>query len=210
VATFRRYLKQIVWARTTGYAAAVAVPIAITYGVAWLDMRPFVFEHLAVLLVLSVAIPWGLGPAVVAALVSVVSDNVLLREPVGRPTITGYRDVLDLALFATVAIVVSGLMRRAHTERLVAKEAAQRERRVREERDRLIDTITHDLATPLAILNGTVQFARYRGATAEVDWSVYWSDWKRPVQGRHHWSRRCRTRGPSNPTAWDSRSLCTI
>lgn len=152
-----------------GYTAAVAIPIAITYGVTWLSMPPFLFEHLIVLLVLAVAIPWGLGPAVVAAIVSVVSDNVLLREPIGRPTITGYRDVLDLALFATVAVVVSGLMRRAHTARLSAQDAADRERRAREERDRLIATVTHDLATPLSVLSGTVQFAKRRGTTVDAD-----------------------------------------
>lgn len=163
--------KTIFWSPRAGYAAAVAVPIVITYGVTWLNLPPFVFEHLIVLLVIGVAIPWGLGPAVVAAIVSVLSDNVLLREPIGRPTITGYRDVLDLALFATVAVVVSGLMRRAHVARLIAQDAADRERRAREERDRLIATVTHDLATPLSVLSGTVQFLKLRGITSETDWS---------------------------------------
>lgn len=157
------------WSTAAGYGAAVAAPIAITYVVTWLSMPPFVFEHLIVLLVLAVAMPWGLGPAVVAAIVSVVSDNLLLREPIGRPTISGSRDVFDLALFATVAVVVSGLMRRAHTARLVAQESADRERRAREERDRLIATVTHDLATPLSVLSGTVQFAKRRGTITDAD-----------------------------------------
>jgi signal transduction histidine kinase len=164
-------LRTVARAPGAGYAAALVIPIALTYGVTWLNMPPFVFEHLVVLLVVAVAVPWGLGPAVVAAVVSVVSDNVLLREPVGRPTIAGYRDVLDLALFATVAVVVSGLMRRANTARVVSQEAADRERRAREDRDRLIATVTHDLATPLSVLSGTVQLARQRGATSELDWS---------------------------------------
>ena len=166
---FPARLKKTLRSTGAGYTAAVAVPIAITYGVTWLSMPAFVFEHLIVLLVLAVAIPWGLGPAVVAAIVSVLSDNVLLREPIGRPTITGYRDVIDLALFATVAVVVSGLMRRAHTARLSAQESADRERRAREERDRLVATVTHDLATPLAVLSGTVQFAKRRGTVADAD-----------------------------------------
>jgi len=156
--------------RTLGYAAAFAVPIALTYGSTWLNLPAFVFEHLVIVLVLAVAIPWGLGPAVIAVIVSVVSDNVLLREPIGRPTITTYRDVLDLVLFATVAVVVSGLVTRARAARLVAQDAAVRERRMREERDRVISAVTHDLATPLSVLSGTVQFAKQRGTT-EVDWS---------------------------------------
>lgn len=62
--------KTIFWSPRAGYAAAVAVPIVITYGVTWLHLPPFVFEHLIVLVVIGVAIPWGIGPAVVAAIVS--------------------------------------------------------------------------------------------------------------------------------------------
>ena len=150
------------------YAAAFAIPVAITYLVAALQLPAFVFEHLIVLLVVWIAIPCGLGPSIVAAAVSVLSDDVLLREPVGRPTISGYRDALDLALFATVAVVVSSLVRRAHAARLTAQHAAERERRAREDRDRLIATITHDLATPLAVLRNTVHLARHPAAH-EVD-----------------------------------------
>jgi hypothetical protein len=64
-----------------GSAAAFAVPIAITYDVTQLNMPPFVFEHLVVLLVFGVAITWGLRPADLTAIVSVVSEDVLLREP---------------------------------------------------------------------------------------------------------------------------------
>jgi signal transduction histidine kinase len=166
----RRELMPLLRSRTVGYAAGFVVPVALTYLCSELALPAFVFEHLVVLLVLAVAVPWGLGPAVAAVLVSVVSDNVLLREPVGRPTITGYRDVLDLLLFAVVAIVVSSLVTRAHAARVAAQEAAVRERRAREERVRLIATVTHDLATPLSVLSGTVQFAKFRGAT-EVDWA---------------------------------------
>lgn len=159
----------IVRSPVAGYVTAVVVPIAITYVVSWLHLPPFVFEHLVVLLVLAIAVPWGLGPAGIATVVSVVSDNVLLREPIGSPTITGFRDVLGLVLFATVALVVSGLMRRAHTAREVAQRAAERERRAREDRDRLIATVTHDLATPLSVLSGTVQFAKLRGTVPEAE-----------------------------------------
>jgi signal transduction histidine kinase len=168
--TGRRDLMSLLRSRAAGYAVGFVVPVLLTYLCSSLKLPPFVFEHLVVLLVLGVAVPWGLGPAVAAVLVSVVSDNVLLREPVGSPTITGYRDLLDLFLFAAVAIVVSSLVTRAHAARAAAQDAAVRERRAREERDRLIATISHDLATPLSVLSGTVQFAKYHGAT-EVDWA---------------------------------------
>jgi signal transduction histidine kinase len=157
--------------RTVGYAAALAVPVGITYAVAWLGWPPFILEHLVVLLVVVIALPYGLGPAIVAAATSVVADDVLLREPVGRPTITGYRDVLDLLLFAAVAVVISELVRRAHAARVVAEQAAERERRAREDRDRLIATVTHDLATPLTVLGGTVQFVKRNRTFSAADLS---------------------------------------
>jgi signal transduction histidine kinase len=153
--------------QTVGYAAALAIPVGITYAVAWLGWPPFIFEHLVVLLVVVIALPYRLGPAIVAAATSVVADNVLLREPIGRPTITGYRDVLDLLLFAAVAVVISELVRRAHAARVVAEQAAERERRAREDRDRLIATVTHDLATPLTVLGGTVQFVKRHRPSSE-------------------------------------------
>ena len=54
--------------RIAAYAAAFTIPVAITYLVAALRLPPFVFEHLIVLLVVGVAITWGVGPSVVAAL----------------------------------------------------------------------------------------------------------------------------------------------
>ena len=161
----------MVKSQAAGHAAALAIPVGITYAIAWLGWPPFVFEHLVVLLVVVIAISWGVGPAIVAAATSVLSDNVLLREPIGRPTITGYRDVLDLLLFAAVAVIISELVRRAHAARGVAEQAAERERRAREDRDRLIATVTHDLATPLSVLSGTVQFVRRHGTASPADLS---------------------------------------
>lgn len=152
-----------------GYLAAVALPVGITYAVTWLGWPPFIFEHLIVLLVVAIATPWGLGPSIAAALVSVLADNVLLREPVGRPMITGYQDLFDWLLFAAVAVTVSELVRRARAARLAAEQAVARERRVREDRDRLIATVTHDLATPLAVLTGTAQFVKRHRSVAEDD-----------------------------------------
>jgi K+-sensing histidine kinase KdpD len=157
--------------QATGYAAALTIPVGITYAVAWLGWPPFIFEHLVVLLLLAIAVSCGVGPAILAAATSVVADNVLLPEPIGRPTISGYRDVVDLLLFAAVAVIISELVRRAHAARVIAEQAAARERRAREDRDRLIATVTHDLAIPLSVLSGTVQFVKRHRAGSEADLS---------------------------------------
>jgi K+-sensing histidine kinase KdpD len=138
----------------------IAIPIAITMLASLLRLPAFVFEHLIILIVLAVAVPWGVGAAVVAAVVAVLSDNILLREPIGQPTITGVRDAIDLGLFTVVAAVVGGLVARARSERARAQDAAERERCAREDRDRLIATVSHDLANPLSVLTGTLHHAR--------------------------------------------------
>src|SRR5687768_3050332 len=92
------------------YVLAVASPIAATVLAAQLSMPAFIFEHLMVLLVVGLAILGGRGPAIVVAVVASVGDNILLREPVGRPAIDGLRDLVDFALFLFVAATVGWLV----------------------------------------------------------------------------------------------------
>jgi signal transduction histidine kinase len=165
----RRKVGSLAGAQSVGYIIAVAATVALTYATVWLALPPFVLDHLVILVILGVALGWGLGPAVVAVIAAVTSDNVLIREPVGWPTVTGARNAWDLLLFATVAVVVSGLVTRAHRARLDAEAAATRERQVREGLDHLIATVAHDLATPLQVLDASVRFATRKGA-ADVDW----------------------------------------
>jgi signal transduction histidine kinase len=115
-----------------------------------------------VLLAVLVAMMWGLGPAVVAAFIATFGDNLLLREPFGRPTIGGVRDLIDLALFVTVACIVAWLVSRARQERARADEA-------RQQQDRLVAMIAHDLATPLSTIRGSAQFAAEFGRQPNVD-----------------------------------------
>jgi K+-sensing histidine kinase KdpD len=152
-----------------GYVAAVIIPIAVTFVVSWLRSPAFVFEHLIILLVLGTAMAWHLRQAVVSAVVAVAADNVLLVEPIGQPAITGFRDFIDLAMFVAVAVIVSWLVSDAQRQRRAAQHSAQRERRARDDRDRLIATVSHNLATPLSVLRGTVQFARRAGPKDRAD-----------------------------------------
>jgi hypothetical protein len=51
-----------VGSQAAGYAAALAIPVGITYAVAWLGWPPFIFEHFAVLLVVAIAASLSCGP----------------------------------------------------------------------------------------------------------------------------------------------------
>jgi K+-sensing histidine kinase KdpD len=151
------------------YLLAVLSPIAVTFLVAQLSMPAFIFEHLMVLLVVALAILGGRGPAVVVAVVASIGDNILLREPIGRPAIDGIRDVVDFALFLFVAATVGWLVNTLRVATEQAQSAARHERLAREQRDELVATVTHDLATPLAAIQGTIQFVHKHAALSALD-----------------------------------------
>lgn len=151
------------------YLLAVLSPIAATFLAAQLSMPAFIFEHLMVLLVVALAILGGRGPAVVVAVVASIGDNILLREPIGRPAIDGTRDLVDFALFLFVAATVGWLVNTLRVAKEQAVIAARHERLAREQRDELVATVTHDLATPLAAIQGTIQFAQKHASLSVLD-----------------------------------------
>lgn len=158
----------------TGYVVALAIPVATMVIGTRIGMPPFVFEHLIILFVVATAVLWGMSPAIVAALTAALGDNVLLRDPAGRPTVAGVRDVVDLVMFVVVAVAVGWLVASARRDRALAEAAALSEREAREDRDRLVAMVSHDLATPLAVIRGTVQFARHAGGKATFDLERLW------------------------------------
>jgi signal transduction histidine kinase len=155
--------------RAFAYLIGICAPVSLTViGARW-ALPAFVFEHLMVVIVVGLAVLGGRGPAIASAVAGGIGDNLLFREPIGRPAITGARDVVDLALFLAVAMVVGWLVDGLRGARARALEAADRERRARQELDRLVATVTHDLATPLNAIQGTIQFARKHAVVSEVD-----------------------------------------
>ena len=122
------------------YLLALALPLAAIIVAVQLALPAFIFEHLMVLLVVALAVIGGRGPAVLVAVVGSIGDNILLREPIGRPAINGFRDAVDFGLFLAVAATVGWLVNRLRAAKEQATAAAERERLAREERDRLIAT----------------------------------------------------------------------
>ena len=143
------------------------LPVAITLTLARLAWPAIIFEHLIVLLVVAMTIAWGIGPALIAVLVSISADDLLLPSPFVR--ITGWHDGADLALFVAVVMIVGWLVASARRERERAEQAAVQERCAREDRDRLIATVSHDLAAPLTAIVAIIAFARRFNGQAGVD-----------------------------------------
>jgi signal transduction histidine kinase len=169
MAPFSRRAGRIVRLPVVGYAVAVSGPGVITLGLVGFRLPAFVLEHLGLLLVVAIAVRWGIGPAIVAAIVSVFADNILLRQPFGQSPVSGIHDFTDLGLFAIVAVTIGWLVATVRRERARAELAVQLERRAREDRDRFVATLSHDLATPLSAISGTVQFAQRFGEAAALD-----------------------------------------
>jgi signal transduction histidine kinase len=151
------------------FAIVVALSLATTLLAAEMNLPAFVFEHLMVIAVAATAVIGGVGPAITVAAIGGAGDNILLREPIGQPAITGFRDAIDLALYLGVALTVGRLADGLRAARAKALDLARREREAREALDRLIATVSHDLGTPLTAIQGTIQFARKHPALAEVD-----------------------------------------
>jgi signal transduction histidine kinase len=145
---------------------ALALPVAVATLAVQTSWPPFVFEHVTVLLVVVFAVAGGRGPALLAAVAASTGDNLLLREPAGRPAINWLPDVIDFGLFLSVALIVGWLVEGLRAAQARAMDGAARANRAREERDRLVATITHDLATPLGVIQGSLQVFRAHGAMA--------------------------------------------
>lgn len=165
----RQRLLEIRHSRSLTYVIGIVLPLSITFLGAQMALPAFVFEDLMVVVVVGLAIVGGRGPAIASAIAGGIGDNLLLREPIGRPAITGVRDAVDLGLFLAVAIVVGWLVDGLRIARARALEAADRERLARQELDRLVATVTRDLSTPLNAIQGTIQFARKHAAISDVD-----------------------------------------
>jgi two-component system, OmpR family, sensor kinase len=164
-----RQVRHLACTPAAGYAVAVLLPVAITLTLARFGWPVFIYEHVIVLLVVAMTIAWGIGPALTAAIVSVSADDLLTPFPFGTARITGWHDGVDLALFFTFVTTVGWLVASARRERARAEQVALQERRVREDRDRLIATVSHDLATPLTAIVATVEFARRFSGQAGMD-----------------------------------------
>ena len=179
--------------RAVIYAIFTVLPIVIMIVGEQIALPAFVFEHLMVILVVAAAVAGGPGPAVASAVSGGVGDN-LSAPGTYRCDQPGCATRWTSALFLVVAVVVGWLVNGLRTARANAVTAARREQEAREELDRSVATVTHDLATPLTAIRGTIQFAlktrggnrgRYRAAPQSHRNSSSSSHIARAGAGRH-------------------------
>ncbi len=157
-----------------GYVVAVllmALATAITFPTySWLDI---VFgAMMTLLIVLFVSIRYGMGPALLAAILSSLYLNYFFVPPILEINFPGRHDIVALAAFVIMAVVVGRLSRSAQ-QRAVEAERGREEierlygelklafektshleavKRSEQMKSALLDAVTHDLRTPLTAI----------------------------------------------------------
>jgi two-component system sensor histidine kinase KdpD len=112
---------------------------------------------------------WGRGPAITAALASILGQDLLFVDPRGTFSIARADEALGLVLLLFTALVTAQLADGARRGAETAREAAVA-RRSDELKTALLRAVTHNLRTPLASIKASVSGLRQPEATfAEED-----------------------------------------
>jgi K+-sensing histidine kinase KdpD len=152
----RRRARALSLARTTSaYSAGLAVVAASTLTAWWVfgpsDLADVVMVRL--LGVVVVAIRFGYGPSLVAALLSALAVEVFFLPPYFSLTIANMHHVVTFGVMLVVAFVISHLAQSVRRQSETARRAslmAQTEQL----RNALLSSVSHDLRTPLAVITG--------------------------------------------------------
>ncbi|HEX5091193.1 MAG TPA: ATP-binding protein [Burkholderiales bacterium] len=113
--------------------------------------------HVSVLFLAAVitsAALWGLGPSLFAAILSVAGGSFFFYTPIYSFHVANPQDFADLTVFVVVAVLTSRL---SDGVRRQAREIAEARVRVKDEalRDALLNSVSHDLQTPLSAILGS-------------------------------------------------------
>lgn len=145
----------------TGYLVAVACPVAVTpmLVVARDSINLAGDVPVYLVLVVGAALVGGIGPGLLAAALSISLLNFFFTPPYHSLAIGEPSNMLALAAFALVAIMVSWLVGVSERRREAATEAARIEAADRL-RAAILTAVGHDLRSPLAAAKAVVSGLR--------------------------------------------------
>jgi len=155
----------------TGYLAGATgvLLVALALWPFYPHVRSLTAGNSLLVVVLIVALIWGMAPALATSVLGALYLNFFFVPPLMRFDfhVDGTEDVIGLATFLITSIVVGQLsyrsqQRRREVERLYSElrtafeRASQLEgfRRSEQFKSALLDTVTHDLRTPLTSIKG--------------------------------------------------------
>jgi signal transduction histidine kinase len=111
------------------------------------------------LLILALALRWGLRVGLVSCLLSAVAEEFDWPGAVGNPPPMPHA-FADFVLYGAVAVSVGLLASFYRRERLLAERAAEQERHAAEYQRRMVGILAHDLKAPITAVRGYVELAR--------------------------------------------------
>lgn len=150
--------------RRTGLVVAIAAPLLLVPALVPLRDRLNLASDVAIFLVVVVAsaLVGGLVPALVASLLCAALLNFFFTEPFHQLTINEPNNVIALAAFVVVAMMVGWVVDLAARRAKAAAAAAEIEAADRL-RAALLAAVGHDLRTPLAAAKASVSGLRSPG-----------------------------------------------
>jgi K+-sensing histidine kinase KdpD len=132
--------------------AVSAASVAVVGVAAGILMRHLPLPHVSILFIAAVltsAALWGFWPSVFAALLSAGAESFFFYSPIFSFHVADPQQVADLAVFLVIAALTSWLAARVRAQALEAH------RRQDELREALLNSVSHDLKTPLAAILGS-------------------------------------------------------
>jgi two-component system sensor histidine kinase KdpD len=157
-------------AALTGYAAGAVAPLLATLIVRRVFDRTQLADIVMIYLagIVVVAMRWSMGPALFAALLSVLAFDFFFIPPYGTLAVADLSHVATFAVMFLIAALINGLTKRvrdqaeqqiaAAVERSRLSALAQEAQLLvdaEQLRNSLLSSVSHDLRTPLAVITGT-------------------------------------------------------
>ncbi len=152
-------------AGSAGYIRAIAAISAATLAGFAMEARfdPVNIAMVYLLAVVVIALRDARGPAMTAALLGVLSFDLLFVPPRGTLDVDDAQYLFTFGVMLAVAWIISGLVASVRA-RALAQSGLEAEARAERMRSALLSSISHDLRTPLAVMQGASSTLRERGA----------------------------------------------
>ncbi len=141
--------RRILWEQISGALLAVTLVAIVTVMIV-LTLLVIKIDHVSMLYLIPVLIAvlrWGTLAAICAAVVAIGTSAFLFYPPIYDFRVYDPNQVIDLALFIVVALVIG------HLARTVRQSKSRTE--AESLRDALIGSVSHELRTPLASIVGS-------------------------------------------------------
>jgi K+-sensing histidine kinase KdpD len=166
-----------------GYLVAVLAQLAavgLTLPLRYLLVQAFPYRGaLSFLVVVLVALRWGVGPSLLTTLVGAALLNYAILPPYSAWSL-GASQIVATLLFLSIGLSISVLVSRTERARQMAQAATAREHELRAKaeaavqmRDEILNLATHDMRTAVTPALGHVQLVQYdlsRGRARDDAW----------------------------------------